>query len=84
MQGRSWLDKTLLLLLDLTNSNIELTSKHDLLKNNSGWESINSDKNRLDGHIEHLHNQTNIIFKNLMRIPQIYMSHMHTEGRIII
>jgi hypothetical protein len=34
---------------------MELTSKHDLLENNSGKESMNSDKKRLEGQTEHLH-----------------------------
>lgn len=34
----------------------DLTSKQDLLETNSGKESTNSDKKRLEGQTEHLNN----------------------------
>lgn len=63
MQSYSWLDNTNISSGLKKFLNMLLTSKHVLLENNSGWESMNSDKNRPGFHIEHLHNQTNTIFK---------------------
>lgn len=51
-QSKSWSEQNWSEVLKL--HDVKLTSKQDLSVNNSGYDRTNSDKNKLEGQIEHL------------------------------